>query len=338
MKNRQLLPSVALWLVLVAALVWAVALGLFVGGVSIEPVDFWNSLIGSADAKPTVDAVVWKLRLPRVILGAFIGGGLAAAGAGYQGLFRNPLADPYIIGASSGAALGAAIAIVTGATAKYGTGATSAAALVGATLAVALVGGIAAAHRQGTMSLILAGVAVSNFFGAWVSILMLTHQQQLITILSWLMGSFNLRGWFEIAWTCPAILLGVGGLWLCSRGLDALSMGEETAASLGLPVDAFRWLVIIFASITTGAAVAAAGVIGFVGLIAPHIARPLFGSRHALVIPASFLIGATLVLKADLAARWLVAPSELPVGVITALLGGPFFLYLLAARRSSTVG
>ena len=324
------------WAMLVGAVAAAMLLGVVFGGSWIAPIDLWYALWGSGE-DPTNRVILWLVRLPRVALGGVIGGGLAAAGAGYQGLFRNPLADPYIIGASSGAALGVAITVVTGNAHVLGGGVITIAALVGATLAVALVGGISAAHRQGTISLILAGVAVSNFLGAIVSILMMLDQENLMPILSWLMGSFNMKDWSVVYWSTPMILVGVLGLWLCSRGLDALSLGEETAGSLGLPVSGFRWLVIVLASITTGAAVAAVGVIGFVGLVAPHIARPIFGSRHAVVIPASFFMGAVMVMLADLAARSVIDQTELPVGVITALLGGPFFLYLLAARRATSL-
>lgn len=322
---------------LTTVLVAVVLFSLGTGAVSIPAGRVVRILVLAPDAEQseTDVTIIWNLRLPRVLLAGLIGGGLGAAGAGYQGLFRNPLADPFVIGASSGAALGATLAIILGLSESvFGLGAVSAAALLGALLAVAAAYAIASIGGQVPIpSLLLAGVAVSSFLGASVSLLMFLNDEKLITIFHWLMGSLSGRGWQVLRTTAPLVLGGFLGLWVQSRALDSLAFGEETAASLGLRLGRFRFFVVVAASLATAASVAAAGVIGFVGLIAPHIARPLVGARHVLLIPASAIFGALLLVLADDLARTIAAPAELPVGVMTALLGGPFFLVILKTRR-----
>lgn len=335
--KRAVLTIAALGIVLVVAIV--VSLG--IGAVSIPVGGIFDLLIGvdRPSLSKTERIILLQLRLPRLLTACLVGASLGAAGAGYQGLFRNPLADPFVIGASSGAGLGVTIAIILGLQLSVlGLGAISLAALLGALLAVAAVYGIAAAGRQvPTLSLLLAGVALSSLISAIMSLLMFMNDEQLVAIFGWLMGSLSGKSW-AVVWT-TAVLAGAGllALWLLSRALDALTFGEETAASLGLSLKGLRLLVVVVSSIATAAAVAAAGVIGFVGLIAPHIARSLVGARHVRVVPASALVGAILLLVADDLARTVVAPAELPVGVVTALLGGPFFLFLLKTRQQELV-
>jgi iron complex transport system permease protein len=323
-------------LLLTVILAIADLFSLSVGAVSI-PVQRVVQILGETTAPEmpaTDETIVWDLRLPRILLASLIGGGLGAAGAGYQGLFRNPLVDPFIIGASSGAALGATLAIVVGLRESVlGMGAVSAAAFLGALLAVAVVYGIASIGGHVSIpSLLLAGVALSNFTLALVSLLMLWSDEKVITIFGWLMGSLSGRGWPVLGTTTPMVLAGSLVLWLQSRALDSLAFGEETAVSLGLRLERLRVVVVVAASLTTAAGVAAGGIIGFVGLVAPHVARLLVGARHALLIPASALLGAILLVLADDLARTIAAPNELPVGVMTALLGSPFFLALLNAQ------
>jgi iron complex transport system permease protein len=312
-----------------------VSLGL--GAVAIPPSRIVHVLFASQEAEPAAadSTIIWELRLPRVLLACCVGAGLGIAGAGYQGLFRNPLADPFVIGASSGAALGAALAIAGGMQASlFGLETASLAGLAGALLAVGVVYGIAAVGRQvPILSLLLAGATVSSFFGALVSLVMFLSDEKLAAIFGWLMGSLSGRGWPVLGRMAPLIFAGCFTLWLLSRSLDSLTFGEETAASLGLRLARVRALVVIAASLATAACVAAAGVIGFVGLIAPHVARLMFGARHVLVIPVSGLVGMLLLVVADTVARTVAAPAELPVGIVTALLGCPFFLYLLKTRH-----
>lgn len=336
--NRQLLWIVALavgW-----ALVLAISMG--VGSQSIAPGRV-VSILTSAQTRaeqPVETTILLELRAPRLLLASLVGAALGAAGAGYQGLFRNSLADPYVIGASSGAALGATVAIIAGwQGGLLGWGVTSATALVGALGAVGFVFGVATVGgRTSTISLLLAGVAVSSFLASLVSLLMFLNDQMLATIFGWLMGRLSGASWSELATAGPLIGCGWIALCLLARPLDALTFGEEAATSLGLRMSWIRGAVVVFASLATAAAVASAGVIGFVGLIAPHAARLLVGARHSLVIPASGLIGALLLVAADDLARVLIAPTELPVGVLTALLGGPFFLYLLKTRQRALAG
>ena len=272
--------------------------------------------------------IIWDIRSGRILLAALIGAGLATAGAALQGLFRNPLADPFVVGAASGAALGATLAIITG------VGPIPLAAFVGAMLAVAAVFGIAEiGGSTPVIALLLAGAALSTFLLAVVSLLMLIHDQNLSAVFVWLLGGLSGRSWPHLWASLPYISTGVGALWLLARPLDALAFGNETARSLGLPLPWARGAIIAAASLATAAAVAAGGTIGFVGLIAPHTARLLVGANHTRLIPASALIGALLLLLADDVARTVMAPLELPVGIVTAMLGGPFFLYLLKTRQ-----
>jgi len=272
--------------------------------------------------------IVWDIRLGRVLLAALIGAGLAVSGTALQGLFRNPLADPFVIGASSGAALGATLAIVSG------FGPVSLVAFVGALLAVtaaysiAEIGGVVPAT-----ALLLAGAALNTFLSAIVSLVMLFNEQSAYAVLNWLLGGLSGRSWSQLSASLPYMAIGLSVLWLLARPLDALAFGDETAQSLGLPLGRARGVIVAAASLTTAAAVAAGGTIGFVGLIAPHAARLLVGAEHARLIPASALIGALLLLVADDVARTALAPLELPAGVLTAALGGPFFLYLLKTRQ-----
>jgi len=323
--------------ILSAVLLTTALLSLGVGAVTISPGRILQILAarrGSAVASTEL-TIIWELRLPRLLLACFVGAGLGTAGAGYQGLFRNPLVDPFVIGASSGAALGTTLAIINGWQGTFlGLACIPAASLVGALAAVAIVYGIASVGRQvPIVSLLLAGVALSSLLGAIVSLLMFLHEEKLMTIFGWLMGSLSGRGWAALWSTAPLILIGSSLLWMHSRALDALTFGEESAASLGLGISRLRATIVLSASLITAASVAGGGIIGFVGLIAPHMARSLVGARHARVIPMSGVLGALLLLLADDVARTIVAPSELPVGVVTALVGSPFFLYLLKTRQ-----
>lgn len=329
-------------LLLMGILLATLVFSLGVGAVSIPPRRVLNVILNSAqvDRDSTDIAIVRDLRLARVLLAALVGAGLATAGAAFQALFRNPLADPYIIGASSGASLGATLAITLGLSWGFaGFGPVPLAAFLGALLAVFLVYIIAGSSGNSTViGMLLAGAALSTVLSSAVSMLMLISNESIHEIFAWLMGGFSGRSWIQFWSSGPYLVIGIALLWLCSRPLDALSCGDDTAQTIGLSLRKARGGIVAAASLVTAAAVAASGIIGFVGLISPHIARMLFGATHKRLIPTSALIGAILTLFADDLARTIMAPLEIPVGIITSLVGGVFFIYLLKTREQGTRG
>jgi len=310
-------------------LVLAAGASLALGATRLSPGAVVGALAGDGP-DPVARVIVVELRLPRTLLAVAIGAGLGAAGAAYQALFRNPLADPFVVGASSGAAAGAALVIVAGwGGGAAGFGPASAGAFAGALAAVGLVYAAAAVGRMPPVALLLAGAVVSTMLGAFVWLLMALADENLHRIVGWLMGGLAGRGWDTAAVAAPAVLAGAALLCLLGRPLDAVCCGDETARALGLRVGGVTALVLAAAGLVVATAVAAGGVIGFVGLAAPHLARPLVGAAHARLLPASGLVGAVLLLAADAVARTAAPPLELPLGVVTALLGGPVFLVLL---------
>lgn len=300
----------------------------FTGSVPIAWQDTWAALVNRQGDHVTI---VLDLRLPRVLLVILVGAGLAAAGCAYQALFRNPLADPFVIGASAGAALGATVAIVLGVEATLG-GMTpiASAAFAGTLGAVGLAYALGATgQRSSPLTLLLAGAAISTVLSALVSLLILIDDRSLQMVYYWLLGGFSGRGWAHLGGASGFIVAGSLCIWLMSRPLDAMTLGDESARGVGLHVGRARAGIVIAASLATAAAVSVAGIIAFVGLMSPHLARMLFGGRHAVLVPASMLLGAAILTVADLVARTALAPIEIPVGILTALLGGPFFLYVL---------
>jgi len=296
-------------------------------GLGDEIVPYWPS---------SHEAIIMSLRLPRVLLAAVVGAALAVAGGSFQGLFRNSMADPYIIGVSSGAALGAALAITLRPPVNLlGMGAVPAAAFAGALATVFTVYSIARTGRQVPVgSLLLSGVAVGAFLSALVSVVIVFSRPEMSEIVFWLMGSLVGRGWTHLVVALPYLAAGSAVLLYYARDLNALLLGEEEATHLGVPVERVKKVILAAASLLTAAAVATCGVIGFVGLIVPHIVRLVTGPDHRTLLPVSGVAGALLLVLADLAARTVVRPAELPVGVVTAAIGGPFFLYLLKRSRS----
>jgi iron complex transport system permease protein len=290
-------------------------------------------------APPGIDgdpiSVIAGLRLTRACLAAAVGASLAASGAVFQGLFRNPLADPYVIGSSGGAAFGAVCAIAfgsgMGALGFSGIGLAAFAGGLGATFIVYAVAG-ATKLRSDASSLLLAGSALGSLFSALVSIVLALKDKDLHQAWFWLLGGFSGRGLPELAAAAPALVAGLAAAMASSRSLDLLSVGDEEATSLGMRPVRTRFIVGGFAALSVSAAVALSGAIGFVGLISPHLARRLVGPRHARLIPAAALTGAVLLVIADTVARTAFAPVEMPVGAMTALIGAPFFIYKLARR------
>lgn len=293
----------------------------------------WTGLTGGAET--TSDTIIWRIRLPRVLLAAVVGGSLALAGVAYQGIFRNPLADPYLLGVASGASLGAAVAIVLGSSLAWaGWLGLPGMSFVFALLAVLVV--IAMARRGSripVLSLILAGVVVGSTFTAATSFLMLLSPDRTAGVLSWLLGSFARSGWSSVATVTPFLALTCAALLAAARILDLLQLGDEQAAQLGVPVQATKLTLIAVATLGTAASVSVAGIIGFVGLLAPHAVRMALGPGHRNLVPLSLLLGAMIMVLADLLARTVIAPAEIPIGIVTALAGGPFFLWLLRRQR-----
>ncbi|RPI28811.1 MAG: iron ABC transporter permease [Chloroflexota bacterium] len=333
-------PYLLLAVLLGLALIMSVAMG----AVLVPPGSlarlFLSRLPGftlSQDWPETFAVIVFRIRLPHTALVALTGAALAGSGAAYQGLFRNPLADPYLIGVASGAGLGAVLAMGSPISATFlGLYTVPAAAFAGALVTVGLIYLMAKkGNLLPTPTLILAGVAVGSFASALTSFLMLRSQGELRRAMVWLLGSFSSSGWEPVWVALPYIVAGLGVLLLSGHALNVLQFGDEQAKQLGRPVERVKFLLIAAASLATAAAVSFSGIIGFVGLIVPHLARLLWGPDYRRLIPLSIIGGASTLLVADLLARLLLAPETLPVGVITALAGAPFFLWVL--RRSQKV-
>ncbi|MEW6047078.1 MAG: iron ABC transporter permease [Bacillota bacterium] len=278
--------------------------------------------------------IITELRLPRALLATATGMALGMAGAALQGLFRNPLADPYVVGASGGAAFGATVAILSGwGFGVAGLASVPLAAFSGALGAVVLAYVLAeASGGLPTQALLLVGAALSTLLSALVAGLLLLQDRAHLEVFGWLVGGFSGRSWPALNTIVPVMFLGAVVLSAVHHAMDALALGEETARSLGLSLERLRGGVVVGSSLLTAGAVAAGGIIGFVGLMAPHMARYTFPAAHRWVLPASGLTGALIMLLADDVGRVAVAPAEVPAGILTAVLGAPFFLYLLKTR------
>ncbi|MBI4534945.1 MAG: iron ABC transporter permease [Ignavibacteriae bacterium] len=312
--------------VLLILLIAVCVIGLSIGSVSIPFSSILASLAGDASVSETERTIVLAIRLPRVLLAILVGAGLSVAGVVFQALLRNPLAEPYILGISSGGTVGAILAISLGAASV----ATPMASFIGAAAVMFLVYSIA--HRRGhldTNTLLLAGVMIGAFFNAAVLLMIAVFNQELRNAFLWLMGNLSMASIDSIAVVAPFILLASIALMFLSRSYNLIATGDETAMQLGVEVAKIKRASYILASLITGLAVSVSGVIGFVGLIIPHMCRMVFGPDHRLLIPASFLIGASFLILADVLSRTLIAPTEIPVGAVTAAIGAPLFVYLL---------
>lgn len=319
--------------VLAGALLVALVVGIAFGAVPVAPAEILGA-IGRAITGRSIgmsDTLIVGVRLPRVLLAALVGASLAGAGVIYQALFRNPLADPYILGVSSGAGLGAMIALTLTANitaVRYG--AVPAAAFVGAVLTMLLVTRLASWRgRLDTASLLLAGVAVSYTLAALTSFIMVFAREQMSAVVFWMMGGLGAASWPYVRMIAPMFFVGAAVALTFGRELNLMLLGDERAGQLGLDARRFKLFALAVASLLTAAAVAVAGLIGFVGLMVPHALRLLMGPDHRWLLPASLLGGATTLVFADLLARIVLAPVEIPVGIVTALVGGPFFVWLL---------
>jgi len=321
------------------ALLVSAAVGVLVGPVHIAPAAVLQSLVGGA-IDPGQANILWSLRIPRVVLGAIVGGTLAIAGAAYQGVFRNPLADPYLLGAAAGANLGATIAITVAPGVSFiGVNVVPLAAFAGAGAAVAgayTLGRTVTGLRSAT-GLILAGVAIAAFFNSIETYVQQTHPASIRESYSWILGRLVTAGWDGVLLVLPYVVVSVGAIFLHRRLLDALTVGEDEVTSLGIPVRRVRLIIVVAATLGTAAVVAVGGTIAFVGIIVPHTIRLLVSRSYRVVIPLSLLFGAAFLILADTAARSVVAPAELPIGVITAFIGAPFFIAVLRSTRAATL-
>jgi len=336
LRNRPFIwNSIALFL----ALIFSVALG----AVYIQPGTVLNILIDQlplielpVDWPDSFAAIILKVRLPHTILIAITGAALAGSGAAYQGLFRNPLADPYIIGVASGAGLGAVtVMAINWPENLSGYYWIPAGAFVGSLMTIAVVYGLARVGRMVPLTtLILSGVAIGTFTSALTSFLMLNSNDHIYRALSFLLGGSSMSGWKPVLAALPYMALGTVLLTFSGHYLNVLQFGEEQAKQLGLSVEKAKFFIIVTASLTTAVAVSFSGVIGFIGLIVPHLVRLIWGADYRRLIPLSIIGGSSALLLADILARILVAPQTLPVGIVTALAGAPFFLWILRRAKS----
>jgi iron complex transport system permease protein len=327
--KRQHRRRFAVLLVALVLVVVAVTVSIGIGPVRLGPVTVWQAILGRATGLP--QTIVWNIRLPRTLIAALVGVALAISGALLQGVMRNPLADPHIIGVSAGAGLGA-VAVMT--FYPMASGWVSVAAFAGALLGAALVYALAWRGGIAPMRMILAGVAVSSLFSAGQSALLVTKSDNVQAAMTWLVGGLAGRGWTYWDRLWPYVLIGTVVALASARKVNLLLLGDDMAAGLGVRVERSRLLLIALAAMLAGAAVSVAGLIGFIGLIVPHITRLLIGSDYRYLLPTAALLGSALLMLADTVARVILDPVELPVGIITAALGAPFFLYLLRRRNS----
>jgi iron complex transport system permease protein len=321
----------------------AVIAGVMVGPIALPAVDIVKSIINRAPfvdldtgLSERGDAILWEIRMPRVVLGVLVGSMLSAAGASYQGVFRNPLADPYLLGAGAGAGLGATIAIAYApATSGWIVDPLPLAAFVGAIGGVALAYVLGYSVRSGrtAITLILAGVAVAAFLTALQTFLQQRDSDTLREVYGWILGSLNTAGWGEVVLIAPYVAVCLAVVFVGRRLLDVLAVGDTEAGTLGVYPGRVRLIFVVFATLGTAAVVSVSGLIGFVGIIVPHTVRLITSSSYRVVVPLSILLGGAFLVVADIIARIAIAPGEIPIGVVTALIGAPFFAVVLRTSK-----
>lgn len=330
---------------LVVVAIIAVAFGSFlipmasVASTVIKRIPFFSSLFTLQSVKRSTETIIMQIRLPRVVLAILVGSALSTAGVVYQALFRNPMADPYIIGVSSGGALGAAVAFMIGINMSgWGVSAVPVFAFVGSALTAFVVYQLA---RRGSKipvaSLLLSGLAFGAFINAILSFLLIVKGEDLHRIFFWLLGGFSARNWSHVKMCLPFICLGLFFSIAVAKDLNIALLGDERAQHLGLEVERLKKVIFLFTSMLVAAAVSVSGLIGFVGLMTPHILRLIIGPDHRYLVPASALGGGLFLLLADLFARTILAPTEIPVGIVTAFFGVPFFIFLLKRKGQVSI-
>jgi iron complex transport system permease protein len=292
----------------------------------------------STSLSPTDEAILWEIRVPRVVLAALVGAMLAVAGATYQGVFRNPLADPYLLGVAAGAGLGATIAIAYLPQGLRGQRMLPIAAFVGGAVAVMLTYAVgrSARRERDAATLVLAGVTVTAFFTAWQTFVQQQNSETLQEVYSWILGNIPSTGWPDVFLVLPYIAVAVAVILALRRVVDVLTLGDDEAASLGVDVRRVRIALVVAATLGTAAAVAVTGLIGFVGIIVPHTIRLLTGVGYRALLPLSVVVGAGFLVLADVVARTALSPAEIPLGVVTAFFGAPFFALVLRTTRGGS--
>lgn len=327
------LKTSAYFLTAFLAFILVAVFSISAGAVDMSLHNILNAFTGKGDETSRI--IILDLRLPRLIEAAVVGMGLSVAGTFFQGLLRNPMADPYILGISSGAALGATIATVLG----LGILELNAMAFVASLITVVFVYTISKVSGRISMTtMLLSGIAISTFMSAIISLMMLLNHNELARIIFWTMGGFSLVSWKDVMFSAPVIAIGSLSLYTFARDVNAILTGEEVAEHLGVNTELVKKAVLALGSLITATAVSVGGVIGFVGLIVPHISRLIVGPDNRVLVPFSAIMGATFLLFADVVARVILRPAEVPIGIITAALGGPFFLYLLVKNRRKGKG
>lgn len=315
----------------VVTLIVAIWLGVSIGSVKVPISTLWN--IGADEIATNI---FWKIRMPRVILAGLVGASLAISGAAFQALLKNPLADPYTLGVSSGASVGAVATLFFSISVPFlGMYTLPVFSMIGAfgTMLLVILFAKLVDRSMKMETLILTGIIFSSFLGSVISLMIALTGEELRQIISWLLGSVSMRGWSYVQMALPFILIGTFLLWLNRRELNAMLFGEERAKHLGVDVKKRKMMILIGGSMLTGSAVAVSGTIGFVGLVVPHMTRLLFGSDNRHVLPLSFINGASLLIICDLVSRTIIAPTELPIGIITAFIGAPVFAFIFFKQR-----
>lgn len=340
-KNRVWVRAAELCLLLLLVMVFAISVG-------SADLSMWDSLqivlskipglgrwIQAEGIAVTYEKIIWQVRMPRILISAMVGGALAVVGATFQGVFQNSLADPHILGVSSGAALGATFAMLTGVSVSFmGLGTIGVFAFLGAMVTVFLVYRVAGVGGQiSTSNMLLTGTAISTMLSSIISLLMTFHNDQISKVYMWTMGSFTSATWEKALFLAVFVLIGVVILVAYAGKLNILMMGEEDAQCLGVDTAKTKTLLIIVSSLLVAASVSVSGIIGFVGLIIPHCVRMICGSDNRKLIPYVFFIGAIFLVFCDTIARTIAAPTEIPVGIITSIFGAPYFIWLVATRR-----
>ncbi len=340
-RGKKLSIILSLLLIFLLVLVFAS----ITGAANIKPLDSIRiilsrlPLIGGgidiSDLPASQISIIGNIRLPRILLAFVVGFGLSVVGVAMQGMLKNPMADPFIVGTSSGAAFGAAVAIVLKLNkAVGGMGIVSFCAFLGALLATSIVYSLARIkNKVPVTTLLLAGVATGQFFTAIMSFLMVISSKDVSSIIFWTMGSFSARGWSQLQLAVLPVFIGSAVIFVFSKDLNVMLLGETTAQNTGVPVERVKRYILITSALMTAVVVSVSGIIGFLGLVIPHIVRMLVGPDHKILIPSSGILGGIFLILADTLARTIIAPTEIPVGIITAIAGGPFFIYLLRKNK-----